>query len=97
MGPFPYTTLTRDFQQDHHNEINPTFFHGFMWILRGRSHRTVPPPSVGISGCNSEKKMVGHHLILNIIPNNFSARTERKVLCDRGIMRVDLQSRHETP
>ena len=31
------------------------------------------------------KKMVDHHLFLNIIPNNFTARTERKVWCDWGM------------
>ena len=30
------------------------------------------------------RKVVGHHLFLNIIPNNFTARTERKVWCDRA-------------
>ena len=28
---------------------------------------------------------MGHHLFLNIIPINFTARTERKVWCDQGI------------
>ena len=32
------------------------------------------------------RKVVGHHLFLNIIPNNFTARTERKIWCDRGII-----------
>ena len=31
------------------------------------------------------RKVVGHHLFLNITPNNFTARTEQKVWCDRGI------------
>ena len=31
------------------------------------------------------RKVVGHHLFLNIIPNNFTVRTERKVWCDRGM------------
>ena len=31
------------------------------------------------------KKMVDHHLFLNIIPSNFTARTEWKVWCDRGM------------
>ena len=30
-------------------------------------------------------KVVGQHLVLNIIPNNFTARTRRKFWCDRGI------------
>ena len=30
--------------------------------------------------------MVGQHLFLNIIPNNFTARTEQKVWCDWGIL-----------
>ena len=30
------------------------------------------------------KKMVSHHLFLNIILSNFTARTERKVWCGRG-------------
>ena len=47
------------------------------WRMRCRSHQAIPTPSVGISGCNN-KKMMGHHLFLNIIPNNFMARTERE-------------------
>ena len=31
------------------------------------------------------RKVAGHHLFLNIIPSNFTARTERKVWCDRGM------------
>ena len=32
---------------------------------------------------------MGQHLFLNIIPNNFTARTGRKVWCDRGISLKD--------
>ena len=56
--------------------------------FKGWSHRAVPTPSVGISGCNNEK-MAGYHLFLNIIPSNFTARTERKVWCDWGIKAGD--------
>ena len=31
------------------------------------------------------RKVAGHHLFLNIILSNFTARTEREVWCDRGI------------
>ena len=30
-------------------------------------------------------KVVGQHLFLNIVPNNYTARTGRKVWCDRGM------------
>ena len=52
----------------------------------GRSHRAVPTPSVGICGCNNEK-IGGPSSISTHNPNNFTARTERKVWGDRGIMR----------
>ena len=34
------------------------------------------------------RKVVGHHLFLNIIPSNFTTRIERKVWCDRGMTAV---------
>ena len=57
--------------------------------LRGRSHRAVrhhplTSPAVIV------KKVVGHHLFMNIIPNNFMARTEQKVWCDRGMRAIKL-------
>ena len=50
--------------------------------LRGRSHQAVPSPSLAVI----VRKVVDHHLFLDINPKNFTARTERKVWCDRGIM-----------
>ena len=40
------------------------------------------------------RKVVGHHLFLNIIPINFTARTEWKVWCDQG-MRWDTIHWHD--
>ena len=37
------------------------------------------------------RKIVGHHLFLNIIPSNFTARTELKVWCDRGMSDIALK------
>ena len=48
-------------------------------LVRGRSHRAVPTPSIDICGCNSEKSGGPCHLFLNIIPSDFMATTERKV------------------
>ena len=48
-------------------------------------------------------KVVGQHLFLNIVPNNFTARTEREVWCDRGMrtpwvwMTVALNLGHKKP
>ena len=49
--------------------------------LKGRSHRAVSSASPAVI----VRKVVDHHLFLNIIPSNFTARTERKVWCDRTI------------
>lgn len=51
--------------------------------VRGWSHRPVPTPSLSISSCN-DVKVVSQHLLLNIIPINFIARTERKVWYDQA-------------
>ena len=37
-------------------------------------------------------KVVGQHLFLNVIPNNFTARTEWNIWCDRG-----MSSHQQTP
>ena len=50
--------------------------------MTGRSHGAVLTPSVGTSDCNSGKKMVGYHLFLNLILNNFTAETKRKAWCN---------------
>ena len=86
------STVSLQYEYIYHFRSYNSVFRHLWWGLqgelsiRGWSHRAVPTPSVSISGCNSEK-MVGNHLFLNIIPSNFTAKTERKVWCDRG-MRV---------
>ena len=52
-------------------------------ILRGSSHQPHMAQYVSISNYTSVK-MVGQHLFLNIIHNNFTTRTKRKVWCDWG-------------
>ena len=50
--------------------------------MRGWSHQLLLAPSVSISGYNN---VVGQHLLLNIIPNNFIVGNEWKIWCDRGL------------
>ena len=47
--------------------------------IRQLRHHSSASPAVIV------RKVVGYNLFLNIIPNNFTARTERKVWCDQGM------------
>ena len=80
-------------------EINNTLrFVDPRFLKMGGSLEGCPPPSLSWADHTMQfrhhpsaspalivRKVVGHHLFLNIIPNNFTAWTEWKVWCDRDI------------
>ena len=62
-------------------------FVGFVAVGWGADHTRQFRHHPSASPAVIVRKVVGHHLFLNVIPNNFTAKTERKVWCDRGMMR----------
>ena len=48
--------------------------------------------SANIYGCDSVK-MLGPHLFMNIIPNNFTVGTKHKIWCDWGMNHIQESQR----
>ena len=80
-------TIWNMYNLSNHQIPNPKWFVPKMMLLWvwGADHTRQyrHHPSASLAGV--VRKVVGHHLFLNIIPNTFTARTERKVWCDRGM------------